>query len=138
MGITNLAIIYKFSKAKLLSANNGTTSTSQALSKSSMKGVTLLVTVSIMFILLTGPSSVVYSITHYPHLVVTGALNVMATLNHSINSVLYCIVGSRFRHELMDTLCCRSTKSQFCNGGSTRKIRNCRMRTFEFFLNEFP
>ena len=34
MGITNLAILYKFAKAKLLSARNGTDSTCQALSKS--------------------------------------------------------------------------------------------------------
>ena len=89
MGITNLAILYRFAKAKLLSARNGTDSISQALGKSSMKGVTLLVTVSIVFILLTGPSSVVFSITHYPDLVFVAVLHAMATLNHSINSALY-------------------------------------------------
>lgn len=118
MGITNLAIIYKFTKAKLLSARNGTGSTSQALSKSSLRGVATLVTVSIMFILLTGPEAVVYSITNYPHPVLHGVLRATATLNHSINSVLYCIVGTRFRQELINTLCCRRKKNPFYSNGS--------------------
>ena len=118
MGITNLAIIYKFTKAKLLNARNGTSSTSQALSKSSMRGVATLVTVSIMFILLTGPEAVVYSITHYPHPVLHGVLRVTATLNHSINSVLYCIVGTRFRQEFINTLFCRKRKNSFYSNGS--------------------
>ena len=113
MGVTNSAIVFKFAKAKLSSTHNGTDSTSQALSKSSMKGVATLVTVSIMFIILTGPEAVVYSITHYPHPVVNGVLHATATLNHSINSVLYCIVGSRFRQEMIDTLLCRKKTLSF-------------------------
>ena len=114
MGVTNSAIVFKFAKAKLSSTHNETDSTSQALSKSSMRGVAAtLVTVSIMFIILTGPEAVVYSITHYPHPVVNGVLHATATLNHSINSVLYCIVGSRFRQEMIDTLLCRKKTLSF-------------------------
>ena len=94
-----------------------------------MKGVTLLVTVSIMLILLTGPSSVVFSITHYPDLVFVAVLHAMATLNHSINSALYCVVGTRFRREMINTLLCRRTESQFYNNGSIRQTRNSRKKT---------
>ena len=124
MGITNLAIIYKFVKAKIFTARNGdTSSTAQALSKSSMKGVVTLVTVSVTFILLTGPSSVVFSITHYPHEIVVGVVTVLSTANHAINGVLYCIVGTRFRRELVNTLCCRKRKLSYYDSRSFSESR---------------
>ena len=64
ISLFNLAIIYKFVKAKLKSARSGTNeSTNQALSKSAMTGTAILITVSFTFILLTGPGEI-YSITH--------------------------------------------------------------------------
>ena len=67
MIITNCAIIYKFMKAKLRSNNRrGTESTNQALSKSAVKGTGMLITVSITFILLTGPMSFTIAVTNNP------------------------------------------------------------------------
>ena len=66
----------------------------------------MLVTVSVTFIVLTGPGSVLYFITETPHPLVRGATHSLAYLNHAINGVLYCIVGSRFRNELVKTLTC--------------------------------
>ena len=37
------------------------------------------------------------------------AMNILQYLNYNINGVLYCIVGTRFRNELLDTLCWRKT-----------------------------
>ena len=34
-------------------------------------------------------------------------MNLLQYLNRSINGVLYCIVGTRFRNELFNALCCR-------------------------------
>ena len=108
IGLLNLAIIYKFVKAKLESVQaSKTESTNQALSMSAMRGTTILITVSIMFILLTGPGEIMSSITHYPHPPVKAVVYISTCVNHSINAVLYCIVGSRFRQEVLKILCCR-------------------------------
>ena len=107
MIITNCAIIYKFMKAKLRSNNQRCTeSTNQALSKSAVKGTAMLITVSITFILLTGPMSFTIAVTNSPHPVLFAVFMFLLYLNHSINGLLYSIVGSRFRKELIDTLCC--------------------------------
>ena len=67
MGFTNIAIIYKFTKAKLSNRKKGTNSTAQALARSHMRDVATLVSVSVMFIVLTGPASAIYATTHNPH-----------------------------------------------------------------------
>ena len=105
----NLAIIYKFMKAKWNSRNPGiipTESTHQAMSKAATKGTLMLVTVSIAFIVLTAPISIAYTITEEPHPMVDAITVILDYLNHSINAVLYCISGTRFRGELMKTLGC--------------------------------
>ena len=113
ISLFNLAIIYKFVKAKLETARAGTTeSTNQALSKSAMRGTAILITVSITFILLTSPANIMHSITHHPNHIVKAVTYVLMCMNHSINAVLYCIVGSRFRHEVVKTLCCRREKDR--------------------------
>ena len=102
IGLLNLAIIYKFIKAELESVRTGKTeSTNQALSKSAMRGTAILITISITFILLTGPGEIMYSITSYPHPLVKAVVYISTCVNHSINAVLYCIVGSRFRQEVL-------------------------------------
>ena len=53
MGLTNIAIIYKFMKAKM-ALKRGSESTNQALSKLAMRGTAILITVSSTFIILTG------------------------------------------------------------------------------------
>ena len=118
MGLTNIAIIYKFIKAKM-AMKRGTESTNQALSKSAMRGTAILITVSLTFIILTGPASIYYSLVESstdPMVYVT--LHVPTTLNHGINSVMYCIVGSKFRKELFDLICCGRKKVSSKHGKS--------------------
>ena len=106
MSLTNIAIIYKFVRAKM-AARGGTESTNQALVKSATRGTAILITVSLTFIILTGPGSIYYSITTYQHPLIDIVLRWLVDLNHGINGLLYCVVGSRFRKELTDFLCCR-------------------------------
>ena len=124
MGCTNIAIIYKFSKAKL-AMKRGTESTYQTLSKSAMRGTAILITVSITFLILAGPSAIFYSVTtdveYNP--AVRLLFLIMEAVNHSINSVMYCIVGTRFRQELFELICCRKKSS----GRSSKEIRYTQM-----------
>ena len=97
-------------KAKM-ALKHGTDSTNQALSKSAMRGTAILITISLTFIILTGPVSVVYTITADPDPVLIAILYSCSGLNHGINAVMYCIVGSSFRQELIELICCRKTFS---------------------------
>ena len=111
--LLNIAIIYKFVKAKLETAHaDRTESTNQALSKSAMRGTAILITVSVTFILLTSPANIMHSITHNPNQILQAVAYILACMNHSINAVLYCIVGSRFRQEVVKTLWCRREKDR--------------------------
>ena len=103
---TNSAIIYKFMKAKYNSKKQGNESTNQAISKSATKGTIMLVTVSFAFIILSAPIAITYVITKTPHPMLDAVIVLSDYLNHSINTALYCISGSRFRGELMKTLLC--------------------------------
>ena len=121
MGACNIAMIFKFAMAKCTSSQGGSESTSQALSKSASRGITMLITVSLTFVILTGPASVLYYITDYPNRLVVLALYLLSFLNHGINGVLYSIVGTKFRNELINTLCCRRRKPS--HKASTSNIR---------------
>ena len=102
MIIANCMIIFKFMMAKWQNRRGGTESVSQALSKSAVKGTAMLVTVSTAFIILTGPVAIgfnAYGSSIHPMLY--GPAVLLQYLNHSINAVLYCVTGSKFRHELM-------------------------------------
>ena len=127
MATTNLAMIAKFAVAKCVSSDRSSESTNQALSKSASRGISMLITVSLMFIILTGPASVLYSITDYPNRLVSLSFYILANLNHGINGVLYCIVGTRFRNELMNTLCCRTRKSRHSTSLSNVKTTMTRL-----------
>ena len=110
MFLTNFAIVLKFMTVKCKS--NSTESTNQALTKSATRGTAMVVTVSVTFILLTAPTAVyetlfVIRVVDNPMYVVF--MNFAQYLNHSINGLLYCIVGSRFRTEFLK-LCCRKEK----------------------------
>ena len=105
MFITNFAIVFKFMRAKCKSdQNNSTESTSQALVKSATKGTAMVVTVSVTFLLLTAPGGVSNALKSLVQLWTIPEyrifMNITSYLNHSINGVLYCIVGTRFRREL--------------------------------------
>ena len=113
ISIFNLVITYKFVKAKLESAHADTTeSTNQALSKSAMRGTGILITVSFTFILLTDPGAMIYSIIPDPDPIVDAVVYNLTCMNHSTNAVLYCIVGSRFRQEVINTLFCGREKNR--------------------------
>ena len=106
MLITNIAIVFKFMTARCKSSS--TESTNQALAKSATRGTAMVVTVSITFLILNTPEGVKNSI---PHLEIEKIpwyrvfMNITSYLNHSINGVLYCFVGTRFRMELCEIFC---------------------------------
>ena len=124
MGLTNIAIIYKFLRAKL-ALKRGTESTNQALSKTAMRGTAILITVSLTFIILTGPGSIYYSVVkHSTDLIIHLTLHLPITLNHGINGLMYCIVGSRFRQELIRFIRCGK---KMISGNSTTETRRTRL-----------
>ena len=104
MFITNFAIVFKFMRARCAQSNL-TESTNQALVKSATRGTAMVVTVSVTFILLTAPTAVAVAMIHSFHLedipFYRAFMNLTQYLNHSINGVLYCVVGSKFRMELV-------------------------------------
>ena len=124
MMIANLAIIFKFMQAKWRSRKNNHPGevTSQALSKSASRGTAMLVTVSMTFIILTSPvtlnSAKVITTDSYIQIAVIGS---MQYLNHSINVILYCVMGKKFRQELLKTiiLCQKRGIEQGSTSGST-------------------
>ena len=109
MFITNFAIVLKFMRAKC--KRNSTESTNQALAKSATRGTAMVVTVSVTFLILTTPTAVNLVLWHNIKISYNPLYRAFMIftqyLNHSINGVLYCIVGSRFRNELLKLLFCR-------------------------------
>ena len=102
MTFTNFAIIYKFVTVKWRNRQGNTDSTSQALSKSATRGTAMLLTISFAFIILTSPimvANAVWPNSTIPILIFKSFIAIQY-LNHGINGILYCIVGSRFRNEL--------------------------------------
>ena len=136
MFITNFAIVVKFMRAKCKSSwSNATESTNQALIKSASRGTTMVVAVSVTFLLLTAPIGLENALSHIISLVsftfYRTFMNITTYLNHSINGVLYCIVGSRFREELKNLF--RKSKSDrtlhlSIQGGSLIFLCNYRRR----------
>ena len=111
MGVSNIAIIYILIKAKIQSKHGGTASTNQALNKAALKGTTNLIAVSLTFILLTGPLAIGYAVIKF-HPITYLVVYQLSALNHGINCVLYCIVGSKFRKELLYLLICCKKKEK--------------------------
>ena len=107
MFITSFAFVFKFMRAKCKS--NSTESTDQALSKVATRGTAMVVAVSVTFLILTVPAAVHLAL--WPGIKLSNnpiysvIKNFAQYLNHSINGVLYCIVGSRFRNELLKLFC---------------------------------
>ena len=108
MFFLNFAIIFKFMTAKC--TESSTQSTNQTLNKYATRSTTMVVTVLLKFIVLTAPAAVDQALGKslsltYP---IYGAVMIgMQHFNHSINGLLYCIVGSKFRKELLRLLCTR-------------------------------
>ena len=108
MFMTNFAIVFKFMRARC-SQSNLTESTNQALVKSATRGTAMVVTVSVTFLILTAPTAVYMALPHVIQLpnnpFYRAFMNFTQYLNHSINGLLYCIVGSRFRKQLFNLIC---------------------------------
>ena len=107
MFITNFAIVFKFMRSKCKSGS--TESTNQALSKAATRGTVTVVTVSTAFLLLTALTAVdlaVSSTNPIPYnLIYSTCMIVTQYLNHSINGLLYCMVGTKFRKEFLNIFC---------------------------------
>ena len=136
----NCAIILKFIMAKYRSSQNtGTQSTSQALNKAATRGTVVLLTVSTMFIILTGPLVIAtYTKKIYPIFVQIFLLILPLYLNHSINGVLYCIVGTKFRNELINLIRCHcknkpSNVSELSTKKTTLLVLSGLVLTVQFF-----
>ena len=130
MLLVNCAIVAKFMKTKCQNIfQNSTESTSQALNKYATKGTAMVVTVSITFIILTAPVSIDQimgkTLTTYPLYYVF--MISMQYLNHSINGVLYCIAGTKFRDEMIQFLKCRRKTSCVNYRGSTTGVSTVMM-----------
>ena len=117
MFVVNCAIAFKFMSAKC-NQRNSTESTNQALVKAATRGTAMVVTVSITFLILTAPTAVYnaiyrwYSLGRLPWYRVF--MNLTQYLNHSINGFLYCIVGSRFRAEIVKLICQKEKPDNSC------------------------
>ena len=122
MFLVNCAIIVKFMKAKCQNMmQNSTESTSQALTKYATKGTAMVVTVSVTFIVLTAPVAIDQALGRKltPNPVYFAFMVLMQFLNHSVNGVLYCIVGTKFREELLKLFKCRKVTTDVNNQIST-------------------
>ena len=111
MILCNSAIIYKFLIVKRKNRGGNTDSTSQALSKSTTTGTAMLLAVSFTFIILTAPiwiANIVYPDSTIP-ISIFESLLAIQYLNHGINGILYCVIGSRFRNELKNLFHCDKT-----------------------------
>ena len=102
MLLANAAIIYKLMYIKY----KGISHTNESVSKSSTRGSVMVVTVSLAFIILTTPRAVDNALHQYISVKPFGSLFVISMLyfNHSINGILYCIFGEKFRNELFKNL----------------------------------
>ena len=124
MLITNYAIVFILMRAKCKSnQTNSTESTDQALVKAATRGTAMVVTVSVTFLLLTAPTGMAYALRPVIYL---GAvpeyrivMNITHYLNHSINGILYCVVGTRFRRELFKLFCQKERPSSVSGSYST-------------------
>ena len=101
--VSNFSILLKFMRAKCKSSS--TESTNQALAMFEPRGTVMVVTVSVTCLLLTAPTAL--NIPHNGTVLLAynplyrAFMNLTQYLNHSINGVLYIIVRSRFRKELL-------------------------------------
>ena len=119
MGLTSFAIVIKFIMLKR-NSGNGHESTNLAVNKSATRGTVTVFLPSITFITLTGPICIYGVITDKQVAVVIVVFLILQYLNHAVNAVLYCLVGSRFRTELMKTIkCCGKKDKPVQRNGST-------------------
>ena len=118
MFIANGAIIHKLMYIKY----KGISHTNESVNKSSTRGSIMVVSVSLAFLILTSPSAV-YSaadLWSFTHPLAELAVVYMIYLNHSINGILYCIFGQKFRKELLTLIhCCGNNKKRDSSRSTT-------------------
>ena len=113
MTFTNVAIIYKFVSVKW--RNRLGKGNTDSTSRSATRGTAMLLIISFTFIILTSPimvANAVWPNSTIPFLVFK-ILMAIQNLNHGINGILYCIVGSRFRNELKNLFSYGKSNSRF-------------------------
>ena len=124
MFITNFAIVFKFMTTKCES--NSTESTNQALAKSATRGTAMVVTVSVTFLILTTPTAINMTQSIETQLannsLYRAFMNLTQYLNHSINGVLYVIVGTKFRSKLLKLIFRRKERTQSPSSSQTSHI----------------
>ena len=135
MFITYFAIVFKFIRSKFNSRSSSTESTNQALVKAATRGTAMVITVSVTFLILTAPTAVSYACSFTIRLDNVPSYRVFQNLtqylNHSINGLLYIIVGSRFRNELLKIFCRKErpdviSSTQFLNSPGLTSISGSR------------
>ena len=119
MIITNTVIIYKLMSIKKKERKEESNPAGQAISKSATKGTAMLIVVSLMFVVLTVPMAIARYLNSLDTPWVQVPSYIMQHVNHSINGVLYCIVGSKFRRELFKILPCCSRRNRVENQSLT-------------------
>ena len=129
MILGNGAIFCKFMPAKWKARNASSENTSQALNKTALSGLFMLLAISVAFLILTGPIAIANNVYDIIPPTIFAVTLVLKNLNHGINCVLYCISGSRFRKELIQTLSCAKVTGNVnanltaitntCSSGST-------------------
>ena len=76
----------------------------------------MLVTISVAFLVLTGPTAIANYVHDEERPILSTITTGLQYLNHGINIILYCISGSRFRKELIQTLsCAKATGNVYAN-----------------------
>ena len=87
----------------------------------------MVVTVSVTFLILTAPGGLNYAIRPLIYLSTVPEyrifMNITTYVNHSINGVLYCIVGTRFRRELFKLFCRNERETSFSSFSSVNSTR---------------
>ena len=125
MILGNRAILCRVMLVKWKSRNASSENTSQALNKTALSGLFMLLAISLAFLIFTGPIAIVYNVYKKIPPTVFAITHALEYLNHSINSVLYCISGSRFRKELISTLSCGNyTGNSNTNSTSMTNMRS--------------
>ena len=116
MILANAAIIYKLMYIKY----KGISHTNESVSKSSTRGSVMVVTVSLAFIILTSPRAIDNAVGFELSVNPFSAFFVvsMQYLNHSINAILYCIFGEKFRKELFTVMPCCGNNTLHTNSPS--------------------
>ena len=143
MFITNFALVFKFMRVKCkLNQSYSTESTDQALAKSATRGTAMVITVSVTFLILTAPGGL--SMALWPGIKLSNNLaygvieNFTQYLNHSINGLLYCILGSRFRKELLKLICVKkrpddtSASHSVNTDVSVKGLTECNIQSVKF------